>query len=424
MKRFNSITLKIPLIVNIVIVILSFTIIFSSIQIASKAINNATYSGFETSVNGYSTLLDTILEDQLLIMDAYMETRSEYVKDRAIQTMINLFDNNDYIVTLDLINLDGKVIEAYNGDEKNAGLDMAAAYPQLWKEFIDSGYDHATSDMIYKSDINKGFVLPIIHSIYNLENKLIGSFIAFVDWSRIINSTLADARNELSDKKSIFVLNEEDLQCVYHNIDATIGIVPNASLRPPAGQNSGIFRYNFNDIDRTAFFKKMKTQPWFMMAGITQDLLYAESKKMTIIGILLGVMGIIISSIVSGFYIGRTIKPIKNIVDEAHEMANGNFVFQSKFTSRHDEIGELSKSFDMMRNRFVEVISEVVNASKEIASAASELHKGSEDLASRTEYQASSLEETASSMDGRNSFIYGGDGFYYKIFSTEFSRWK
>ena len=100
MKRFNSITFKIPLIVNIVIVVLSFTIIFSSIRIASKAINNATYSGFETSVNGYSTLLDTILEDQLLIMDAYsriptiieyMETRSEYVKDRAIQTMINLF---------------------------------------------------------------------------------------------------------------------------------------------------------------------------------------------------------------------------------------------------------------------------------------------------------------------------------------------
>ena len=414
MRRFNSIVVKIPLIVNIVIIILSFTIIFTSIRIANKAINNAVYSGFETSVNGYSTLLDNILNDQLLIMDAYsriptiieyMETRSEYVKDRAIQTMINLFDNNDYIVTLDLIDLDGKVIESYNGDEKNAGLDMAAAYPQLWKEFIDSGYDHATSDMIYKSDINKGFVLPIIHSIYNLENKLIGSFIAFVDWSRIINSTLADARNELSDKKSIFVLNEEDLQCVYHNIDSTIGIVPNASLRPPAGQNSGIFRYNFNDIDRTAFFKKMKTQPWFMMAGITQKLLYAESKKMTIIGILLGVIGIIISSIVSGFYIGRTIKPIKNIVDEAHEMANGNFVFQSKFTSRHDEIGELSKSFDMMRNRFVEVISEVVNASKEIASAASELHKGSEDLASRTEYQASSLEETASSMEEMASTI-------------------
>ena len=414
MKRFNSITFKIPLIVNIVIIVLSFTIIFSSIRIASKAINNATYSGFETSVNGYSTLLDTILEDQLLIMDAYsriptiieyMETRSEYVKDRAIQTMINLFDNNDYILTLDLIGLDGKVIESYNGDTKNAGLDMSSAYPKMWKEFADSGYDHAASDNIYKSDINKGYVLPVVHSIYNLENELIGSFVAFVDWSRIINETLEDARNELSEAKSIFVLNEDDLQCVYHNINDTVGIIPNDSLNPPAGQSSGIFRYNFNDVNRTAFFKKMKTQPWFMMAGITQKLLYAESKKMTIIGILLGVIGIIISSIVSGFYIGKSIKPIKNIVDEAHEMANGNFVFQSKFTSRHDEIGELSQSFDMMRNRFVEVISEVLNASKEIASAASELHKGSEDLASRTEYQASSLEETASSMEEMASTI-------------------
>ena len=414
MRRFNSIVVKIPLIVNIVIIILSFTIIFTSIRIANKAINNAVYSGFETSVNGYSTLLDNILNDQLLIMDVYsriptiveyMQTRNEALRERTINTMVNLFDNNDYILTLDLIGLDGKVIEAYNGDTKNAGLDMSSTYPKMWKEFVDSGYDHATSDNIYKSDINKGYVLPIVHSIYSMEGQLIGSFVAFVDWSRIINETLEDTKNELSEAKSIFVLNEDDLQCVYHNINETIGITPNASLKPPAGQSSGIFRYNFNDVNRTAFFKKMKSQPWFMMAGITHNLLYAESKKMTIIGILLGIAGVIISSLVSGFYIGRTIKPIKNIVDEAQEMAKGNFMFKSQMTTREDEIGELSNSFDTMRNRFVEVISEVLAASKEIASAASELHKGSEDLAQRTEYQASSLEETASSMEEMASTI-------------------
>ena len=414
MRRFNSIVVKIPLIVNIVIVILSFTIIFTSIRIANKAINNAVYSGFETSVNGYSTLLDNILNDQLLIMDVYsriptiveyMQTRNEALRERTINTMVNLFDNNDYIVTLDLIGLDGKVIESYNGDTKNAGLDMSSAYPKMWKEFADSGYDHAASDNIYKSDINKGYVLPVVHSIYNLENELIGSFVAFVDWSRIINETLEDARNELSEAKSIFVLNEDDLQCVYHNINDTVGIIPNDSLNPPAGQSSGIFTYDFNNVSRTAFFKKMKSQPWFMMAGITHNLLYAESKKMTIIGILLGIAGVIISSLVSGFYIGRTIKPISNIVDEAKQMAKGNFMFKSQMTTREDEIGELSNSFDTMRNRFVEVISEVLTASKEIASAASELHKGSEDLAQRTEYQASSLEETASSMEEMASTI-------------------
>ena len=92
MRRFNSIVVKIPLIVNIVIIILSFTIIFTSIRIANKAINNAVYSGFETSVNGYSTLLDNILNDQLLIMDVYsriptiveyMQTRNEALRERT-----------------------------------------------------------------------------------------------------------------------------------------------------------------------------------------------------------------------------------------------------------------------------------------------------------------------------------------------------
>ncbi|MEI0478227.1 methyl-accepting chemotaxis protein [Brachyspira pulli] len=414
MRRFNSIVVKIPLIVNIVIIILSFTIIFTSIRIANKAINNAVYSGFETSVNGYSTLLDNILNDQLLIMDAYsriptiieyMQTRNEALRERTINTMVNLFDNNDYILTLDLIGLDGKVIESYNGDTKNAGLDMSSAYPKMWKEFADSGYDHAASDNIYKSDINKGYVLPLVHSIYNLENELIGSFVAFVDWSRIINETLEDARNELSEAKSIFVLNEANLQVVYHNIDRTLGTEANSSLKTPAGKDSGLFSYTHEGIKRSAFFKRMKSQPWFMMCGITQKLLYAESRKMTIIGIILGIAGIIFSSVVSGFYIGRLIRPIRDIVDEAHKMAEGNFMFASKLDKRDDEIGELSHSFDTMRNRFVEVISEVLAASSEIANAANELHKGSEDLAQRTEYQASSLEETASSMEEMASTI-------------------
>ncbi|WP_300366514.1 methyl-accepting chemotaxis protein [Brachyspira sp.] len=413
MKKSNSIVVKIPLIVNIIIIILSFAIIFTIMQMSIRAINNATYSGFVTSVNGYSTLLDTIIEDQILIMDAYsripaimeyMETRSEYVRDSAIRIMMHLFDNNDYIVTLDMIDLDGKVIESYNGDKKNAGLDMAAAYPDMWKEFIDSGYDHATSDSIYKSDINKGFVLPIVHSIYNLDNKLIGSFVAFVDWSRIINATLEDSRNELSADRSIFVLNE-DLEVIYHNMDSLLGTTANDSVEPPEDQTSGLFTYNHDNSSRTAFFKLMKSQPWYMMTGITHRLLYSESKKMILVGVLLGILGIIFSSIISAFYIGKSIKPIKYIVEEAKQMARGNFVLSSKLNNRNDEIGELSHSFSMMRDRFIEVISDVLNASKEIANAANELHRGSEDLAQRTEYQASSLEETASSMEEMASTI-------------------
>ena len=56
MGKFDSIMFKIPLMVIVMILILSVTIISVSISLATKELNNVTASGFETSVNGFSSL--------------------------------------------------------------------------------------------------------------------------------------------------------------------------------------------------------------------------------------------------------------------------------------------------------------------------------------------------------------------------------
>ena len=103
--------------------------------------------------------------------------------------------------------------------------------------------------------------------------------------------------------------------------------------------------------------------------------------------------------------INGTIKPMRFIVEEAREMSEGNFAIDAAIKDRNDEIGELSHSFQVMREKIVTVITDVLAASSEIANAANEVYQGTEDLAQRTEYQASSLEETASSMEEMASTI-------------------
>lgn len=148
-RKLNSIMVKIPLMVIIMIVILSLTIITVSIALANKELNQVTASGFETSVNGFSSLIDSILSYQSTLIESYaniptikeyMSNHSEEVQNRAIRTMTVLFDNNDYIIDLLMLDLNGKVIESYNGSKELTGTDIATKYNRLWSSFVAQNY--------------------------------------------------------------------------------------------------------------------------------------------------------------------------------------------------------------------------------------------------------------------------------------------
>ena len=410
-RKLNSIMVKIPLMVIIMIVILSLTIITVSIALANKELNQVTASGFETSVNGFSSLIDSILSYQSTLIESYaniptikeyMSNHSEEVQNRAIRTMTVLFDNNDYIIDLLMLDLNGKVIESYNGSKELTGTDIATKYNRLWSSFVAQNYKTTLSYSIYKE--GNDVILPVLQSVKDDNNTVVGAFIAYVNWGKIIDESLKDSQDQFSADKTLFIINDY-LDIVYHNNKDRLFSKATESLVIPENETSGLLNYVREGVGISAFFKKLSMTKWVMVERITDNLLYAAGRKMIVIGIIIGILGVIISAFIIVWYINGTIKPIKFIVKEAHDMAEGNFVLDTNIKDRNDEIGELSHSFQVMREKIVSVITDVLEASTEIANAATELYKGGEDLAERTEYQASSLEETASSMEEMASTI-------------------
>ncbi|AEM20780.1 methyl-accepting chemotaxis protein McpB [Brachyspira intermedia PWS/A] len=393
MGKFDSIMFKIPLMVIVMILILSVTIISVSISLATKELNNVTASGFETSVNGFSSLIDSILSYQSTLIESYaniptikeyVSSRSEEVQNRAIRTMTILFDNNDYIIDLLMLDLNGKVIESYDGSKDLTGTDISTKYNRLWTAFVNQNYKTTLSFSIYKE--GNDIILPVLQGVKDNNNTVVGAFIAYVNWGKIIDESLKDSKDQFSTDKTLFIINDYS-EIVYHNNKNRLFSKATDSLIIPENETSGLLSYVREGVGISAFFKKLSTTRWTMVERTTDDLLYAPGKKMILIGII------------------STIKPIKFIVKEAHDMAEGNFALSATIENRHDEIGELSHSFQVMRDKIVSVITDVLDASTEIANAATQLYKGGEDLAERTEYQASSLEETASSMEEMASTI-------------------
>ncbi|WP_020004134.1 methyl-accepting chemotaxis protein [Brachyspira innocens] len=411
MGKLNSIMFKIPFMVTVMIIMLSVIIISVSISLATKELNAVTASGFETSVNGFSSLIDSILSYQSILIESYaniptikeyMSTRSEEVQDRAIRTMTVLFDNNSYIVDLFMLSLDGKVIESYNGSQDESGEDISSMYPELWQSFVSKNYNTALSFNIYNHE--DYIILPVLQGVRDDNNNVVGAFIAYVNWGKIIDESLKDSKDQFSDEKVLFVMNN-NYDIVYHNDKNKLFSKAADSIVIPQNEDSGLISYVREGEDISAFFKKLSSTEWVMVERTTDRLLYAPGRKMTFIGIIIGIIGVVISTAITIWYINGTIKPMKFIVEEAKEMSEGNFTLNAAVNDRNDEIGELSHSFQIMRDKIVTVITDVLSASSEIANAANEVYQGTEDLAQRTEYQASSLEETASSMEEMASTI-------------------
>ncbi|WP_304331434.1 methyl-accepting chemotaxis protein [Brachyspira innocens] len=411
MSKLNSIMFKIPFMVTVMIIMLSVVIISVSISLATKELNATTASGFETSVNGFSSLIDSILSYQSILIESYaniptikeyMSTRNEAVQDRAIRTMTVLFDNNDYIIDLFMLSLDGKIIESYNGSKDESGDDISSMYPALWQSFISKNYNTALSFNIYNHE--NYIILPVLQGVRDDNNNVVGAFIAYVNWGKIIDESLKDSKDQFSDEKTLFVINNE-MDIVYHNDKNRLFSKATESLVIPNNEQSGLLSYVREGEAISAFFKKLSSTEWVMVERTTDRLLYAPGRKMRFIGIIIGIIGVAVSTVITIWYINGTIKPMKFIVEEAREMSEGNFAIDAAIKDRNDEIGELSHSFQVMREKIVTVITDVLAASSEIANAANEVYQGTEDLAQRTEYQASSLEETASSMEEMASTI-------------------
>ena len=405
MKKFNSMQVKLPVILNITTVVISLFIIVSLINLASSEIDNYANQYMISTVDGCNSYLDISIENQILLMESYasMPVMLDYIQNgnrNVFTTLTQMLDNNKYITNAYILSRNSEILASYTGDT-NIGGRISEIYPDLWNIFKQEN-KVSISETIYESDMNNGFILPIIVPILDNNDNYAGAIIGFIEWSLIMKDSLYRFGNDFSTEKSIFIMND-NREIVYHNIASELKKTINLNI--PSNSSSGIVRFNYLNTDKFVFYKKMSSMPWISGIGISESLIYSANRKMLLSGSIIGIIGIAASVVFSVFYIRRSISPIKNIVKEAKEISLGNLASSFYIQSRNDEIGELLNSFNDMKSKFSQMIKEILMSSEEIANAANELYQGSEDLAKRTEYQASSLEETASSMEEMASTI-------------------
>ncbi|QHE86559.1 methyl-accepting chemotaxis protein [Hydrogenophaga sp. BPS33] len=117
------------------------------------------------------------------------------------------------------------------------------------------------------------------------------------------------------------------------------------------------------------------------------------------------VLALVIGIVVGAFFLIRNIRnPLRDAMAFAEQIAGGDLTAQIR-NERKDEFGAMTAALITMRDRLVNVVSDVKRGTENINVAAKEIATGNNDLSARTEQTASNLQQTAASMEQMSGAI-------------------
>ena len=138
---------------------------------------------------------------------------------------------------------------------------------------------------------------------------------------------------------------------------------------------------------------------WWVITEVSDDEAMASQRRA--LWMLWGAMALALALLAAGllFTLRRGVSaPLQELTQAITLVAQGDLT-QPFRSARRDEVGDLVREVEGMRQRFVDMLRQVRVAAHSIASASSQIAQGNGDLAERTENTANSLARSAQSIE-------------------------
>ena len=402
MRKFQSLRVKMPLfIISMVTFFIIVLIVIAEIK-ASDSIKNATYTGYNNTVMGYASLIDTWFKDQLTIAGIYSTSEEliRYVAERTEDTRVIALNNlkkfrslNEYAINIGLADANGTVlVDSDNNDL--VGQNMFNIHPDL-KSKITSNNKGVFGDNITHSLTTGGWSLILLEKVNNSVGNVIGYLYVILDWSTLNKNHIEPL--VIGKTGNMFAIDKNIIIKIHSNLKNINNNAPK-EYAEAFKQKSGILSYEFEGSKRVASYTTLETMPWVLGVSATESEIYEANVALMRMMVIISLIAIIVISVFISAFIRSITKPLNILVGLAKEIADGDLRTTKQKIKRKDELGELSNAFVAMRIKLVETIRVVEESANNITMAAKELSEQNTDLAHRTESQAASIEETSASM--------------------------
>ncbi|MBT2216018.1 HAMP domain-containing protein [Virgibacillus dakarensis] len=167
---------------------------------------------------------------------------------------------------------------------------------------------------------------------------------------------------------------------------------------------SGKFDYTLDGDQRKLAFTTNQMTGWKIAGTMYQDEVNQAVKPILDTTLFVIIISLILGGIIILFIIRSIAKPIKQLVSATDKMRDGDLSI-SVDLHRNDELGQLAKAFNQMRENLSNVISQVHEKASSLAASSEQLNASTEQNTLATEQISSSIQEVASSMESQTASI-------------------
>lgn len=402
--KLQSLKVRMPLIIIGLFVLAIAVLVVVTQVMVTNTINKVTYSGFDNTVMGYASLMDTWFEDQLDIAKVYVKSdpvrnyltmRTEETRDAALTRLRVFNEDNQYTINMGITDINGNVLI----DASNASLigqNIFSIHPDL-RQKVQGNRDAAFGDNITRSLTTGGWSLVLISKVYDrVNNRVIGYLYYMLDWSYLIKERVEQL--VIGETGALFCADDTLTIKIHSKIESINSTLPQ-DFSKTFEDKKGIINYVFNGEDRVAAYTTLTYRPWVLGISMTKQEIEKDNVRVVRAIIIISLVSIIIMAILVSLFIKSITTPLGLITGLSKEIADGDLRTTKQKIHRKDELGELSNAFVAMRKKLVTTIHKVEDSANQISAAAKELAEQNTDLSRRTESQAASIEETSASMN-------------------------
>jgi methyl-accepting chemotaxis protein len=200
----------------------------------------------------------------------------------------------------------------------------------------------------------------------------------------------------VTDNTGLIIAHPETAKVLKTNLAQTAGT--EAFARRMMAGESGIGRYVFEGIAKTAGFAAVKAAGWSVGLTMPDREYLATVHRVEAIAIGVTAAALVVSLAILALFVRGVTRPLVQAVGFAREVSDGDFTRRLQ-TRRADEVGLLGDALNGMVERLSAMFVGIRQASDRVAASSEQISAGARQLAEGAQSQASTLEETAAGME-------------------------